>query len=208
MSPLNSMQADLERSSDLKITLQKENFIKYFVSLIRLLSSIFTGAVGRILANFQPWSYFCSGHTGPNNFWPKLILLISSQILHSLTKSHCQKDIWLQWCTLGTHSPFRICFANDPQHCNRNQEWWRATEFLLSKITSPKLVGRCANTKWYQNLQIDFAWMLAICSHWAYFPSKCSISEPNWWILNCLNLNLGDFQMSPFWLTLNHFTLL
>ena len=161
------MQADLEKSSDLKLTLETENFIKEYVSLIRLSSTIFTGAVGRILISFQPWSWLCIGHRDQNNFCFKSKSLIISQILHSLTKSHYQKHILLWWCTLGTHSTFIIHFADNPEHFDWNAMCLRATATLLTKLTSPKLVGRCANTKRYHNLQTDCSWMLAVCPHWA-----------------------------------------
>ena len=48
------MQVDLERSSDLELTLETEKFIKEYVSLIRLSLTIFIGAVRRILIRFQP----------------------------------------------------------------------------------------------------------------------------------------------------------
>jgi hypothetical protein len=51
MSPLTSMQVDLESWSKLKLRLKVENFIKEYVSLIWLLSTIFTAVVGRILTN-------------------------------------------------------------------------------------------------------------------------------------------------------------
>ena len=161
------MQADLERSSDLKLTFETENFIKEYVSLIRLSSTIFTGAVGRILISFQPWSWLCIGHRDQNNICPKSKSLIISQILHSLTKSHYQKHILLWWCTLGTHSTFIIHFADNPEHLNWNAMCLTATATLLSKLTSPKLDGRCANTKRYHNLQTDCSWMLVVCPHWA-----------------------------------------
>ena len=198
MSPLTRLRADLERSSNLNLTLEMENFIKEYVSLILLSSTIFTGTVPRILVRFQPWSWLCIGHRDQNNFCSKSKYLIVSQILHSLTKSHYQKHILLWWCMLGTHSTFIIHFADNPEHFNWNATCLRATATLLSKVTPPKLLGRCANAKWFHNLQIDCSWMLAICPYQAYFPSKFSISELNWSDLNCLDLDLGDFQMSPF----------
>ena len=198
MSPLIHIRADLKKWSELDITLEREIFIKEYVLLIRLSSTIFTGAVWRILVRFQPRSWLCIGHRDPNNFCSKSKYLIVSQILHSLTKSHYQKHILLWWCMLGTHSTFIIHFADNPEHFNWNAMCLRATATLLSKITSPKILGRCANAKWFHNLQIDCSWMLAICPYQAYFPSKFSISELNWLDLNCLDLDLGDFQMSPF----------
>jgi hypothetical protein len=53
MSPLTSMQVDVESWSKLKLRLEVENSIKEYVSLIWLLSTIFTAAVGRILTNCE-----------------------------------------------------------------------------------------------------------------------------------------------------------
>jgi hypothetical protein len=48
------MQLDFKSWSKLKLRLKVENFIKEYVSVILLLSAIFTMAVGRILANTEP----------------------------------------------------------------------------------------------------------------------------------------------------------
>ena len=56
MSPLSCMQTKLELSSDLELTLKMEKFIKEYVSLIWLLLTIFTVAVGRILTNIKQLS--------------------------------------------------------------------------------------------------------------------------------------------------------
>jgi hypothetical protein len=56
MSPLTSMQVDFESWSKVKLRLKLEKIVKKFVSLIRairLLLTIFTVAVGRILTNRQ-----------------------------------------------------------------------------------------------------------------------------------------------------------
>jgi len=48
------MQAALKKSINLNLTLEMKNFIKEYVSLIRLLFSIFTEAIGSILQPYQP----------------------------------------------------------------------------------------------------------------------------------------------------------
>jgi hypothetical protein len=66
------MQVNFESWSELKLRLKVEKFIKDYVSLIRLLSTIFTAAVGRILRNSQLY-LSCNSHRDPSNFWPKWI---------------------------------------------------------------------------------------------------------------------------------------
>ena len=167
MSPLSCMQTKLELSSDLELTLKMEKFIKEYVSLIWPLLTIFTVAVGRILTNIQLQSWLCSGHRVQNNFCSKWKTLIISQILHTLMKSLDQKHILLWWCTLGTYSTFINHFADNPEHFDLNAMCLSATATLLSELMSPKLVGRCANTKGYHILQTDCSWMLAVCPHCA-----------------------------------------
>jgi hypothetical protein len=48
------MQAALKKSINLNLTLEMENFIKEYVSLILLLFLICTEAIGRILQPYQP----------------------------------------------------------------------------------------------------------------------------------------------------------
>jgi hypothetical protein len=55
------MQLHFKSWSKLKLRLKVENFIKEYVSLIWLLSTIFTAA------------QLCSSHKDPNNFWSILI---------------------------------------------------------------------------------------------------------------------------------------
>ena len=57
--------------SKLKLTLKMEYFIKKYVSLIWLLSTIFTVAVERILTNSQPYILSCSSHIPRDNI-PKI----------------------------------------------------------------------------------------------------------------------------------------
>jgi hypothetical protein len=73
MLSLTPMQLDFESWSKLKLRLKMENFIKEYVSLIRLLSTSFIVAVAMILANFQQCIPSCSCSRDPNNFWPKWI---------------------------------------------------------------------------------------------------------------------------------------
>jgi hypothetical protein len=48
------MQAALKKSINLNLTLKMEIFIKEYVSLIRLLFSVFTEAIGRIWQPYHP----------------------------------------------------------------------------------------------------------------------------------------------------------
>jgi hypothetical protein len=98
-----------------------ENFIKEYVSLILLLSTIFISAVGRILRNSQQCILLCSSRRDPNNFWPKWILQIISCITHTATISQHQKALAPQMGMLGTHSTFRIHLAADSGHWNWNE---------------------------------------------------------------------------------------
>jgi hypothetical protein len=68
MSPLTCMQVDLESWSKVELRLKVENFIKEYVSLILLLSTIFSAAVIRILSNSQLCIPSCSSHRDPNNY--------------------------------------------------------------------------------------------------------------------------------------------
>ena len=90
MSPFTSMQVDLESWSKLKLRLKVEKFIKEYVSLILLLSTIFTAAVGMILSNSQLCILSCSSHRDQNNFWPKWISCIISCMMHTATMSQHQ----------------------------------------------------------------------------------------------------------------------
>jgi hypothetical protein len=67
MSPITHMQVDFESWSKLKLRLKVENFIKEYVSLILLLSTIFTAVVGRILTNSLMCILLCSSHRDLNN---------------------------------------------------------------------------------------------------------------------------------------------
>jgi hypothetical protein len=60
------MQVALESWSKLKLRLKVENIIKEYISLIRLLSTIFTSAVGMILSNSKLCIISCSSHRDPN----------------------------------------------------------------------------------------------------------------------------------------------
>jgi hypothetical protein len=67
------MKVDFESWSKHKLRLKVEIFIKEYISLILLLSTIFTAAVGRILTNSQLCILSCSSHRDPKNFWPTWI---------------------------------------------------------------------------------------------------------------------------------------
>ena len=61
MPALPFMQAALDKPSNPNFTLGREIFIKYYVSLNRILLIILTGTVGRSLHHFKPWSWsYCS----------------------------------------------------------------------------------------------------------------------------------------------------
>ena len=118
------MQVYFKSWIKLKLRLKMENFIKEYVSLIRaiirLLSTTFTVAVGRILTNGQPCILscsHCSGHilVDPNNFWPKWIPEIISCMMHTLTTSQHQKALASRMGTLGTHITIRIHLAADSE---------------------------------------------------------------------------------------------
>jgi hypothetical protein len=105
----------MDQAESLKLRLKMEIFIKEYVSLIWLLSTIFTVAVGRILTNCQPCILSCSGHIDPNNFWPKWIPEIISCMMHTLTTSQHQKASASRMGTLGTHIAIRIHLAADSE---------------------------------------------------------------------------------------------
>ena len=92
-----------------------ENFIKEYVSLIRLLSTSFIKAVAMILANFQQCIPSCSCSRDPNNFWPKWISWIISCTMHIVTTRHHQKALASQMATLGSHRTIRIHLAADSE---------------------------------------------------------------------------------------------
>jgi hypothetical protein len=64
LSPTHT-QVDFQSWSKLKLTLKVKNFIKEYVSLILLLSTIFK--------NSQLCILLCSSHRDPNTFLPKWI---------------------------------------------------------------------------------------------------------------------------------------
>jgi uncharacterized protein YmfQ (DUF2313 family) len=123
------------------------DFIKEYVSLIRLLLTIFTAAVmvGRILINSQLCTIVQqpqSAHQGPNNFWPEWIPKpeIISCMMHTATMSQRQKAVAQRMGTLGTHSTLRIHLAADSGHWNQNERVPRSYNSLDSrdKIPGPK----------------------------------------------------------------------
>jgi hypothetical protein len=93
----------MEHAQTESLRLKVQNFTKEYVSLIRLLSTIFmfTAAVETILTKSQLCILLCSSHRDPNNFGPKWISQIISCMMHTATMSQQQK-------ALGTYSTFRI----------------------------------------------------------------------------------------------------
>ena len=155
MPPLPCMQAALERSSNPNLTLERENFINWHVSLLWLLSTIFTGAIGRSLHHCQPLSRPCCSYIDQNNFCSKQNYFdyLPDPVIPD--KPHHQKVLLLHWCTLGFLCTFIIHFADDPEHCN----WkWRVSSTQKSPVVSNdrcNIQGLCSSTIYFHHSLTD-----------------------------------------------------
>jgi hypothetical protein len=112
------MQFDFKSWSEVELRLKMENFIKEYVSLILLLQTIFTVAVG-FYQTVSSASY-CAGATEIHiSFGPNKICLIIFCMTHTATMSQHQKALAPQMGILGAHSTLKkIHLAADSAHWN------------------------------------------------------------------------------------------